>query len=163
MEAIDLDDLPLLDIRNLTPKEELYIQYRIRGLTPTSAAKKAGLPSKIEEINALHDRKPELDRAIIYYRERIREQAINDGVEIQFTRADAHLMYLQAHSHSANATEEIKAVDSMVKLWGLAAPEKKEVQITSKKQLETMSDEELQKHTGMVYDLDPSAYVVREA
>ncbi|HDR1870587.1 hypothetical protein ACFGWE_03605 [Pasteurella multocida] len=73
------------------------------------------------------------------------------------------MMYLQAHSHSANATEEIKAVDSMVKLWGLAAPEKKEVQITSKKQLETMSDAELQKHTGMVYDLDPSAYVVKEA
>lgn len=163
MEAIDLDDLPLIDVRNLTPKEELYIQYRVRGLTPSAAAKKAGIPSKIEEINALHDRKPELDRAIIYYRERIRERAITDGLEIEFSRADAHLMYLHAHSHAANATEEIKAVDSMVKLWGLAAPEKKQVEVTTKKQLEGLSNEELQKYTGMVYDLDPSAYVVKEA
>lgn len=156
------EDYPLLDIRNLTPKEELYIQLRLRGLTASAAAKKAGLPHDMEQLNALHDKKPQLDRALVYYRERIREKAINDGLEIEFTRADAHMMYLQAHSHAACATEEIKAVDSMVKLWGLAAPEKKEVQITSKKQLEAMSDSELQKLTGMTYNLDPSEYIVSE-
>ncbi|MEH8108031.1 hypothetical protein [Gallibacterium anatis] len=117
----------------------------------------------MESINALHERKPQLDRALVYYRERIREKAVNEGVEIQFTRADAHMMYLQAHSHAACATEEIKAVDSMVKLWGLAAPEKKEVEITNRKQLENMSDSELQKLTGLTYNLDPSDYVVSEA
>ncbi|KGQ59733.1 hypothetical protein P9057_01300 [Gallibacterium anatis] len=157
------EDYPLLDIRNLTPKEELYIQLRLRGLTVTAAAKKAGLPHDMESINALHERKPQLDRALVYYRERIREKAVNEGVEIQFTRADAHMMYLQAHSHAACATEEIKAVDSMVKLWGLAAPEKKEVEITNRKQLENMSDSELQKLTGLTYNLDPSDYVVSEA
>ncbi|MGR3808633.1 hypothetical protein [Pasteurella testudinis] len=125
------EDYPLLEIKSLTVKEERYIQLRLRGIPPTAAARKAGLPHDMASINALHDRKPQLDRAIIYYRERIRERAISDGVDITFTRADAHMMYLQAHSHSANATEEIKATDSLVKLWGLAAPEKKEIEINS--------------------------------
>nr|DAW72812.1 MAG TPA: hypothetical protein [Caudoviricetes sp.] len=155
------DELPLLDIERLTPKEELYIQYRLRGLTPLAAAKRAQLGiTNMEQLNALHDKKPQLDSALIYFRERVREKAINDGVEITFTRADAHMMYLHAHSHAADATEEIRAVDSMVKLWGLAAPEKKQVEITNKKQLEMLSDQELQQLTGMTYNLDPGDYKV---
>lgn len=154
------EDYPLLDITSLTPKEELYIQLRLRGLLPSAAARKAGLPHDMAALNALHDRKPQLDRAIIYYREQIREKAIAAGVEITFTKADAHMMYLQAHAHAPDAMTEIKATDSMVKLWGLAAPEKKEIEITNKKQLEMLSDAELQRLTGMTYNLSPADYVV---
>ncbi|MBE2897791.1 hypothetical protein HPC37_02840 [Pasteurellaceae bacterium 20609_3] len=154
-------DYPLLGI-NLTPKEERYVRFRLRGLTPTAAAKHAGLPSTAAEIRALHDRKPQIDQAIIYYREQIREKAINAGLEIEFSRADAHMMYLDAYNGSANSTEKIKATDSMVKLWGLAAPEKKQVEITNRKQLESMSDQELQKLTGMTYNLDPEDYTVSD-
>lgn len=70
------------------------------------------------------------------------------------------MMYLQAHAHAPDAMTEIKATDSMVKLWGLAAPEKKEIEITNKKQLEMLSDAELQRLTGMTYNLSPADYVV---
>ena len=67
---------------------------------------------------------------------------------IEFTKDDATSLYLEAHATSETAAEKIRAVDSLVKLHGLATPEKVEVQITSRSQMDALDDEALLKLTG---------------
>lgn len=148
-------------LKPLTVQQEQYVMLRIRGLTPEAAAHHARLPSDLDSIYKMHEENPAIDAYLVQMREEVRRQAIRAGVKIQFTRDDAALMYMEAHAKAANATEEIKAVDSLVKLFGLAEPEKKEVTVTSREQLKELSDEELMQISGREILLDPSQYVSR--
>lgn len=141
---------------HLTAQEETFVQMRMRGLNPIASARAAGFktPTKAARDLAL---RPEIDEAIAYFREQAKLLAVHAGA-IEFTKDDATLLYLQAHAKAGTATEEIKAVDSLVKLHGLAAPEKKQVEITSREQLGGMSDEELQKLAGRTFNLSPDDY-----
>ena len=67
-----------------------------------------------------------------------------------------------ASSHAATATEEIKAVDSLVRLHGLATPEKVEINITARNQLEGLDDEALLRMAGQTIRLTPEEYRVLE-
>jgi hypothetical protein len=58
--------------------------------------------------------------------------------------------------------EEIKAVDSLVKLHGLATPEKVEININSRNQLEGLDDDALMRLAGQTVLLSPDQYQVRE-
>ena len=151
----------VLDSRQLTAQEERYLQMRLRGLLPSSAARSAGLPCTSADVKRMHEKNPHLDEALILYREQIREQSIHAGVQIEFTRNDATLLYLQAHAKSETAMEEIRAVDSLVKLHGLAAPEKKEIvtNVTNVTQIQQLSDEQLAALAGRVINLDPDQYI----
>ena len=82
--------------------------------------------------------------------------------DVKFTRANAHIMYMDAYQASANATEMKNTVDSLVKLHGLGTPDNAtQVNINidaTPKQLERMSDEELLKIAGKdAAYLEPSA------
>jgi len=146
-----------LGIRRLTSQEEAYVLNRTRGLNPLAAARAAGYSTPQRAVVDL-SRMPEVQDALAYFREMSRQTAIAAGA-IEFTRNDATVLYLEAHAKAATATEEIKAVDSLVKLHGLASPEKVEVQVTSRGQLEGMSDEDLLRMTGQTISLAPSEYV----
>ena len=91
-------------------------------------------------------------------REMQRQVAVQAGA-IEFTKDDATALYLEAHAKSATAMEEIRAVDSLVKLHGLATPEKVEVTVTNRSQMESMDDEQLMKLAGQEIHLSPDDYV----
>ena len=139
-----------------TSQEESYILFRIRGLNPKAAARGAGFPNPIQAVIALSERE-DIQEAIAYGREMSRQAAINAGA-VEFTKDDATLMYFEAHAKSATALEEIRAIDSLVKLHGLASPEKKEIIITDKDQLKELGSDELVKLSGREIKLDPSQY-----
>jgi hypothetical protein len=98
-------------------------------------------------------------RTLAQMRELVRQEALELGAA-NFSRDDATRLYLEAHARAANATEEIKAVDSLVKLHGLAEPEKREVKVTRRDQLQELDDDALMELTGEEILLDPSQYVV---
>jgi hypothetical protein len=142
----------------LSAQEEQYVMYRVRGLTPEAAAFHARLPNDTESIWAMHSANPAIDQYLLTMREEVRRQSIRAGVRVQFTRDDAALMYLEAHAKSANATEEIKAIDSLVNLFGLKEPEKKEVTVRGRAELQELSDKDLMDLAGQEILLDPSQY-----
>lgn len=153
----DTEEFTDINIRNLTSQEEVYVQRRVQGLNPQAAARAAGYTRPTMAVIELAERE-DIQHAIVFLRETARQAAINAGA-MQFSKDDATLLYLNAHAKAATATEEIKAVDSLVKLHGLAAPEKMEVEITRRDQLEGMSDEDLMRVMGdKAIVLDPSEY-----
>lgn len=145
-----------LGIPRLSAQRESYVLFRVRGINPSAAAREAGFdrPSQTA-LELMED--DTLNLMISTLREISRHQAIAAGA-IDFTKDDATRLYLEAHAKSATATEEIKAVDSLVKLHGLATPEKVEVQITRRDQLEELDDDALIKMSGHDLTLDPSQY-----
>jgi hypothetical protein len=145
-------------IRPLSAQQEQYVNLRSRGLTPEAAAFHARLPSDIESIWKMHEENPAIDQYLSNMKEELRRQSIRAGVRVQFTKDDAALMYLEAHSKSANATEEIKAIDSLVNLFGLKEPEKRELTVRNRSDLQELSDKDLMEITGQEILLDPSQY-----
>lgn len=143
----------------LTAQEEAFVQFRVRGLNAVASARSAGYPAPFKAAEELAAR-PEIDEKIAFYRELARQDAIRAGAEIEFTKADATRLYLEAHAKAATATEEIKAVDSLVKLHGLAEPEKREIVVTSRQQMETLDDSKLLELAGQDILLSPDEYVV---
>lgn len=147
-----------MNLSTLTAQQEQYVLLRIRGLTPEAAASSVGLPSDTKSILEMHESNPAIDGALIAMRDKVRRASIMAGVKVNFTKDDAALMYLEAHAKSANATEEIKAIDSLVKLFGLQEPEKREIRLRSKEELKELDDAELARVSGQEILLDPSEY-----
>jgi hypothetical protein len=148
-------------LRPLTYQQEQYVRLRCRGLTPEAAAHAAKLPNDTESLYRMHEDNPMIDHLLMQMKDEIRRQSIRAGVQVQFTRDDAAIMYLEAHAKAKDATEEIKATDSLVKLFGLAEPEKKDITISSRDQLKEMADEELMQIAGQDILLDPSQYAAK--
>lgn len=144
-----------LGIGSLTSQEELYVQRRTQGLEPLAAARAANYQQPKKAVAALLERE-DINLAISYARELQRQ---NNILSYQFDRDDATAMYLEAHATAETSMEKIRAVDSLVKLHGLAAAEKKEITITSRKQMQQMGDDELLKLSGATYTLDAESYV----
>lgn len=153
----------LYGTENLTNQEQKYCFYLARGIEPESALRRTGYRGDLEDkIAELHLR-DEINMAIAVLKEKQRIDLYKENREISFTRADAHMMYLEAHGKAETATEEIKAVDSMVKLHGLNAPEKVEVEVSSVKQLKDLTAAELASIAGQDIMLDPEDYSVMES
>lgn len=150
-------ELEALNLKHLTSQEETYVLYRIRGINPKAAARSAGYPVPERAVADLGMRE-DITRAIAYGREMARQSALNAGA-LEFTRDDATRLYLEAHAKSATALEEIRAIDSLVKLHGLATPEKVEVSITRRDQLQQLDDEKLLEIAGQDITLNPEDYV----
>ena len=160
-----MDDLSLqtlsgsyasLGIAKLTAQEETYVQRRTQGINPSAAARAAGYRYPARAVAELSERE-DIKLAVSYMREMQRQVAVQAGA-IEFTKDDATALYLEAHAKSATAMEEIRAVDSLVKLHGLATPEKVEVTVTNRSQMESMDDEQLLKLAGQDIQLSPEDY-----
>ena len=142
-----------LDIGDLTVQQEKLVMLVLSGMSIAAAGGGAGYSNS----NAVYDaiKRPKVAKALSYFREQMRE-------DVKFTRANAHIMYMDAYQASANATEMKNTVDSLVKLHGLGTPDNAtQVNINidaTPKQLERMSDEELLKIAGKdAAYLEPSA------
>lgn len=156
-----MSDVPSVAVKPLTHQQEQYVRLRCRGLTPEAAAYHAKLPSDLGSILAMHEDNPLIDEYILQTREEIRRVSVSAGVRVQFTKDDAALLYLEAHAKAKDSTEEIKAVDSLVKLYGLSEPEKREMVVRTKADIQELEDSDLIAMAGEEILLDPSQYVER--
>jgi|TARA_R110000744_G_scaffold355849_1_gene462477 hypothetical protein len=149
-----------LGIQRLSIQEEVYVQRRTQGLNPLAAARAASYEKPAKAVALLSERE-DVNLCISYMREMSRQVAINSGA-IDFTKDDATCLYLEAHSTSETSAEKIRAVDSLVKLHGLATPEKVEINVTNRGQMDQLDDEALLKLSGQDIQLSPDDYMVIE-
>ena len=127
-----------LTLNELTVQQEKLVSLISSGMTIAAAGRAAGYATYQAAFEA--SKRPSVQKALQYFREQMRE-------EVKFERENAHSMYMEAYTSSANATEMKNTVDSLVKLHGLTAPDTA-VQVnvnlnTTAKQLERLTDEEL--------------------
>ncbi|WP_286300764.1 hypothetical protein [Vibrio apostichopi] len=126
----------------MSQQELMYVVQRSAGQSPRQAGDAAGVES--ESAVLLLERRPDIVAMLDSVAEaKTANTAIVQAKPDKFTRGDAQALYNNAYAMAVNATEMIKAVDSMVKLHGLAAPEKQEVTITSKRDVLAQTEEEL--------------------
>jgi|GEM_PF-5408377 len=126
---------------DLTAQEQEFVNLTVRGMSPFKAAAHLGI-LPIQALEMASDQK--VVRAI----EQVRSffnvvESYRAPKDIKFTRDDATMLYMEAHAKAKDATEEIKAIDSLVKLHGIAAPEKREVKVSSESQIRSLPTEEL--------------------
>lgn len=131
----------------LTRKEQLYVDSRLSGLGKVASAAAAGYASPNNESARL-EAKEHIQAALIAMTEKSAE-------EVGFSRKDAHDMYMDAYQNAETATEQIAAVNAMVKLHGLEAPKQVEVkhdhQVSG--EIRYLPTEELMKLAEMENDL----------
>lgn len=95
-----------LNVTPLTVQEETFLLNYLRNMSVTASAKAAGMaPAKARELLA----RDGMDKIQDYFRHQMMQG-------IRFDLETATSMYLEAHRKSMNATEEIKATDSLAKL-----------------------------------------------
>lgn len=129
--------------KKLTPRESIYVQSRLAGLTQIASASAAGCPNPRVDGNKM-EKKPHVQAAIMKAMSELAE-------EVGFTRKDAHDMLMSAYMNAATAAEQIAAVKEMIALHGIAAP--KQVEHKHKHEgtvnLERMETTELMKLADM--------------
>ncbi|QIB67157.1 hypothetical protein [Kineobactrum salinum] len=95
-----------MNIEALTVQEETFFLNHIRGVSLSASAKAAGMsPTRGKELLG----RPGMDKLREYFRNQM-IQGIRFDIDV------ATSMYLEAHRKAFNATEEIKATDSLAKL-----------------------------------------------
>jgi hypothetical protein len=130
-------------LKDLTQMQRTYVEQRLNGSTQIAAATAAGMSSPSNNANKLES-SPNVQRALKACRE-ITADAV------AFGRKEAHDMLMQAYFCAATAMEMVAAVNALVKLHGIAAPEVKELRMTHEgvvkhqHRVENMSDAELLK------------------
>ena len=141
-----------INLNDLTIQQEKLIQLIASGMSVAAAGRAAGYASPPAAREAA--RRPAAAKALEFLREEMRET-------VNFKRENAHMMYMEAYTSSANATEMKNTVDSLVKLHGLATPDNStqiNINVQGTKQLERMSDAELLKLAGQNTNyLEPSS------
>ncbi len=92
-----------------TGKQRIYVDGRLDGLTQKAAASMAGGKVQVFEESET------VQQAMLE-----RMQKVAD--EVDFSRKEAHDMYMDAYRNADTAMEQIAAVNAMVKLHGLEKP-----------------------------------------
>lgn len=103
-----------------TPRERIYMEGRLSGMTQIASAAAAGCPNPNKDGHKLEKRE-HVQKELVRRMNKVAE-------EVDFSRKEAHDMYLQAYTNADTAMEQIAAVNAMVKLHGIAEPAKVEVQ-----------------------------------
>jgi len=127
----------------LNPKERIYVESRLAGLTQVASAAAAGYAHPKVRGNEL-EKKEHIQKAIV--------MAMNDiAEEVGFSRKEAHDMLMQAYQNAATAGEQIQAVKEMINLHGIAAPKQVDVKHTHEGtvSLERMETKDLLELAGM--------------
>lgn len=131
----------------LTRQQRLYVDSRLQGLTQVASAAAAGAANPKKAGNQMEKSKS-VQAALVSMMERTAE-------EVNFGRKEAHDMYMDAYQNAETAAEQIAAVTAMVKLHGLEAPKKVEVEHNHSHsgELRFMPTEDLVKLAGMEEEL----------
>jgi hypothetical protein len=127
----------------LTRMERLYVDGRLAGLTQIASAAAAGAAHPRVDGHSM-EKKDHVQKALIARIEKVAE-------EVDFSRKEAHTMYLDAYENAETATEQIAAVNAMVKLHGLEKAKEVVIQHNHNHtgQIEHMPTAELMKLAGM--------------
>lgn len=144
-QSIEVDQsLPSNPLPRLTAQERLVVAAINAGASNTEAARRSGLTA--HRVAKLLERE-DIAQALSHYSAEFQRDILPNVV---FTRDDAHHMYMTAYRNSANATEQVKATDALVKLHGLTKENDKpqEREINSHKQLEDMPVQRLLELAG---------------
>ena len=132
---------------SLTRMQRLYVDGRLSGLSQIASAGAAGAAEPRVEGSRL-EKNENVQAALVAMMEQSAE-------EVGFGRKEAHDMYMDAYQNAETATEQIAAVNAMVKLHGLEKP--KEIVVkhahTHTGQIEHMPTDELMKLAGMTDQL----------
>lgn len=94
----------------LTAKQRIFVDCRLDGMSQVAAAAAAGV-SKAHKM----EHNENVQTAMVERMSALAE-------EVDFSRREAHDMYMQAYTNADTATEQIAAVTAMVKLHGLERP-----------------------------------------
>lgn len=129
-------DLPSSYLK-LTRMQRLYVDARLEGMSQVAAATAAGAAQPKTECSRL-EANENVQQALV-------DRMAKVADEVDFSRKEAHDMYMEAYRNAETAMEQIAAVNAMVKLHGLEKPKVVEHQHTHKHsgQLEYMPTDEL--------------------
>jgi len=144
------------DLKTITPQEQKILIFFYRGMHPRTIAIQTG--ASRDRIDSLinSDRGQRVLEAL----------AERDTRDLAITRERLTAMLLDAHSHSATATEEISAIRELGKLHDLYLDNKKQIdinvnqKITNYTQIERATEEQLIELAGETIDLDPDSYKI---
>lgn len=136
----------------LTHMQRVYVESRFKGMSKIASATAAGCANPQKNAYKIED-SVSVKRAMAEIRE-------VGAAEVNFGVKDAYDMYMTAFHTAATSAEMTKAVDSMVKLLGLAKPEVKEIhQHHSGKvdhnKVQDLTDQELLKLARLKPENDP--------
>lgn len=123
--------------------QRLYVDGRLNGLSQVAAATAAGAGDPRTEGHRL-EKNEKVQAAMV-------DRMSQTADEVDFGRKEAHDMYMEAYQNAETATEQIAAVNAMVKLHGLEKPKVVEVQHNHNHtgKIEHMATDELMKLAGM--------------
>lgn len=135
-QAVSTNPLP-----RFTAQEQMLIAAHNAGASISEAARRAGMGFTTAKKWLERE---DIQQALAHYLDEFQRDVLP---HVTFTRDDAHHMYMNAYRNSANATEQVKATDSLVKLHRINDPEtqKPEREVNTAKQLEHLSVEQLLK------------------
>lgn len=128
---------------DLTRMQRIYVDSRLAGMSQVAAATAAGATRPKTECWRLE--KNDAVRAVMVDR----MQKTADDVD--FSRKEAHEMYMDAYRNADTAMEQVAAVNAMVKLHGLEKPKVLEIKHDHNHhgQLEFMPTDKLMELAGM--------------
>lgn len=129
--------------RDLNPKERVYVQCRLDGMTQIASAQAAGWPNAKKMAYEV-EKRPHVQTAIMAVADEIAE-------EVGFDRKEAHDLLMQAYLNADTAGEQVAAVRAMIDLHGIAKPKVVEHKHDHKHsgQIEYMPTKELMKLAEM--------------
>lgn len=127
----------------LTRIERIFVDSRLAGMTQIASAAAAGAGNPQKDGHRIADRQHVKDALVE------RMQAVAE--EVDFSRKEAHEMYMEAYQNAETAMEQVAAVNAMVKLHGLEKPKVLEVAHTHqhKGEITLLPTDELMKLAGM--------------
>jgi len=100
--------------QDLNPKERIYCENRLSGLSKVASATSAGFAGAKKMAYEI-EKRPHVMEALVSA-----TQVFAD--EVGFTRREAHDMLMQAFRAADTAMEQIAAVRELIKLHGVQAP-----------------------------------------
>lgn len=127
----------------LTRMQRAYVDARLQGLTQVASATAAGCATPKNDGTRL-EKNEDVQAAMV-------DMMSKTAEEVGFSRKEAHDMYMEAYQNAETATEQIAAVNAMVKLHGLEKPKQLEVkhEHVHSGQIEHLPTEELMRLAGM--------------
>ena len=149
-------------LRDLSPKQRLFVTGMLKGMSQIAAATAAGYSSPKQNAHKVAN-----DEKV---RKAMEAATKAMAEEVGFSRKEAHDMLMQAWQNTATAAEQVQVMRELVQLHGLrkpAAAQKVEHvhEVTHQHEVKMLTDEQLMKLAKLphVIDLEESDYEVSES
>jgi len=145
-ESLQAEQAVQLAWNEMDQRMQTYVESRMRGMPPYPAARMAGYQNPGSKSKEL-----EMDPRVTQY---MRAQNIAKLHEQEITRQDVLNGLMDATRMATTATELVTAWREIAKIVGAYEPTKHEITISDTRQLQEMSDEQLQKLAAIDADFE---------